>query len=260
MPETNPPTWQLPPGVTRGLWDYAHTEHIASDYDVYFSEHKLFELDEAIIRRHFTTPGLVADLGCGTARALVPLVRRGFRGLAVDLSEPMLRVVREKVEREGLDITCVQANLVELDGIADGAVDYCLSLFSTLGMIRGRSNRGLALRHARRILKPGGKFVIHVHNYWYNLYDPGGPWWLVRNFLRATFCRDVEYGDKFFFYRGVNNMFLHVFTYREMCHELRRAGFRIIDKVFLDPGRWHALRCPWFVGNLRANGWIFVCE
>ena len=70
--------------------------------------------------RHFDRPGLVADLGCGTGRALVPLVRTGHRGLAVDLSEHMLRVVQEKADDEGLPIDCVRANLVELDAIADG--------------------------------------------------------------------------------------------------------------------------------------------
>ncbi|HTN78022.1 MAG TPA: class I SAM-dependent methyltransferase, partial [Pirellulaceae bacterium] len=211
MSDTERPHWQLPPGVTRGMWEYAHNDQIATDYDAYFSGTKLFDLDGAILQRHFVEPGLVADLGCGTARALVPLVKRGFRGLAIDLSEPMLSVVRDKAAKEQLDITCLLANLVELDGVADHAVDYCISLFSTLGMIRGRENRHKALVHTRRILKPGGKFVLHVHNYWYNLYDPGGPWWVVGNFCRATFRRDIEPGDKFFFYRGVNNMFLHVF-------------------------------------------------
>lgn len=260
MTDPQRPQWQLPPGVTRGMWDYAHTESIATDYDAYFTGTQLFELDEAILRRHFTTPGLVADLGCGTARALVPLVKRGFRGLAVDLSEPMLKVVREKVEKEQLDITCVRANLVELDCIADGAVDYCISLFSTLGMIRGRENRHKALLHTRRILKPGGKFVLHVHNYWYNLYDPGGPWWVLEGYWRGLIRRDIEPGDKFFFYRGVSNMFLHVFTWREIRRALRRAGFRILDTVYLDPQRHRALRAPWLAGNLRANGWIIACE
>src|SRR5690606_41554612 len=137
---------------------------------------------------------------------------------------------------------------------------YCISLFSTLGMIRGRANRRQALLHARRILKPGGKFVLHVHNYWYNLYDPGGPWWVMKGYWRWLVRGDLEPGDKFFFYRGVSNMFLHVFTYRELKQELRRAGFRILETVHLDPRRHRALRWPWLAGNLRANGWIVVCQ
>jgi SAM-dependent methyltransferase len=126
-------------------------------------------------------------------------------------------------------------------------------------MIRGRENRLAALRNIRRILKPDGIFVLHVHNYWYNLYDPGGPWWFLKNSLQATLDRDVERGDKFFNYRGVHNMFLHVFSPGELRQALRKAGFQIRELVGLDPARVRELKNPWLFGRFRANGWIVVC-
>ncbi len=254
------PSWQLPPGVTRGLWEYAQADHIARDYDEYFAYNSLFEFDEEVLARHFTQPGLVVDLGCGTGRALVPLVRRGFRGLAIDLSAEMLAVVGEKAAIDRLPIDRLLANLVELDCLADGVADYCISMFSTLGMIRGQENRRRALSHVRRILKPGGRFVLHVHNFWYNLYDPGGPRWLLKNLLRAGLVRDIDAGDKFFDYRRIPNMFLHVFRGRELRGLLRGAGFQIRQWIPLDPRRTRALRAPWLLESLRANGWIVVCE
>ncbi|MEQ8789004.1 MAG: class I SAM-dependent methyltransferase [Pirellulaceae bacterium] len=259
------PQWRLPPGVTRGLMDYVQSEHIADDYDAYFAENKLFEFDEQVLVRHLGKPStdrnvVVADLGCGTGRALVPLARRGFRGLAVDLSRHMLEVVREKADVENLPIDCVRANLVTLDCLADDSVDHAICLFSTLGMIRGRENRRRVLSNARRIVRGGGRFVLHVHNYWYNLYDPGGPWWLLKNLARSCFDREIERGDKFFPYRGVNNMFLHVFTRRELAADLRAAGFRIQESIPLAPTRVRRLPATWFCQSLRANGWIVVCE
>jgi len=264
MDSPNPPQWRLPAGISRGLWDYVHSEHIADDYDAYFAHNRLFQFDEQILLRHVTARGLTGgaavDLGCGTGRAIVTLARRGMRGVAVDLSRGMLAIVRKKAEQAGLPIDCVQANLVELDCLDDGAFDVAVSLFSTLGMIRGRDNRQQALRHARRILRPGGIFVLHVHNYWYNLRDPAGPWWVMQNLLRAAVVRDIEAGDKFFDYRGVPNMFLHVFTPGELRRALRRAGFRIVETIPLDVQRHRALRWPWWLGRLRANGWVVVCE
>lgn len=259
------PQWQLPQGVTRGLWDYVHSEPIAYDYDSYFAYNRLFEFDERVVlneiqQRQIPQGATIADLGCGTGRALVTLARQGYRGLAIDLSELMLQVVRGKAEAEALPIECLHANWVELDCVADSTVDGAVSLFSTLGMIRGRANRLQALRHTRRILKPRAPFVLHVHNYWYNLYDPGGPWWVLGNLCRATFVRDIEPGDKFFDYRGVPNMFLHVFRWNELKHDLRKAGFRVVRVMPLDPRRHQALRIPWLASRLRANGWIVVCE
>jgi SAM-dependent methyltransferase len=156
--------WKLPRGVSRGLWEYALAPHIARDYDDCFSYNKLFQLDQQVLQRYFDPgprPGskVVVDLGCGTGRALCPLVTRGFRGIAVDLSPHMLRVVREKSQHDQLPIDCVRANLVDLDCLADASADYAISLFSTLGMIRGSENRFQSVRHTARILKPGGLFV-----------------------------------------------------------------------------------------------------
>jgi SAM-dependent methyltransferase len=212
-----------------------------------------------VIARHFRAPGLVADLGCGTARALVPLCRRGFRGLAIDLSDNMLAVVREKAVRENLPIDCLRANLVELD-LPEHSIDYAICLFSTLGMIQGRANRQRVLEATRRMLKPGGVFVLHVHNYWWNLYDPRGPWRLATNYLRAKTVGDVEPGDRYFHYRGVHNMFLHVFTRRELVQSLRRAGFHIREIIPLDARRKRQLHLPRLFSSLRASGWIVVSE
>jgi SAM-dependent methyltransferase len=255
-----PPSWQLPPGVTRGLWDYTSAEHIAWDYDEYFAYNRLFEFDEEILKRHFRQPGLVVDLGCGTGRALVPLVRLGHRGVAVDLSIEMLSVVSEKARIERLPINCIRANLVELDCLGDSVADYAICLFSTLGMIRGSDNRQRTIKHIRRILKPDGIFILHVHNFWYNLFDPGGPWWVLKSLILAPFKRGFDLGDKYFDYRGIPKMFLHVFRRSELVRLLKQGGFRIRELIPLDYRRTARLTRPWFLGSVRANGWIVVCE
>jgi SAM-dependent methyltransferase len=260
MTKLHHPSWQLPPGVSPSLWDYVRSPSIAQDYDDYFAFNSLFEHDEQVLAEFLQPPGLVADLGCGTGRALLPLVKAGHRGLAVDLSQHMLRVVQEKSELDRLQIACLQANLVQLGALCDHSVDHAICLFSTLGMIRGRANRRQALGHVRRILKPAGRFVLHVHNYWYNLRDPRGPFWLVGNLLTAPFCKDVEIGDKWFPYRGLPSMFLHVFRWRELAADLDAVGFRVLKRIPLDAPRRHPLRWPWLLSSLRTNGWIVVCE
>ena len=40
------PTWQLPPGVSAGTWDYLDSELVAVDYDDYFTQHTLFQVDQ----------------------------------------------------------------------------------------------------------------------------------------------------------------------------------------------------------------------
>jgi SAM-dependent methyltransferase len=253
------PDWQLPPGVTPGGWQYTEARFIAEDYDRYFAEHGLLHLDMEIARRHIARPGTLVDLGCGTGRALLPWIREGYRGIAVDLSQAMLDVVRRKAEAEGLPVMAVRGNLVELDFLQDASVDYAICFFSTLGMIEGDEHRLAALRHVRRILRPSGTFILHVHNYWHNFWMPQGRSWLLGNWIRSCMGRAPR-GDKRYDYRGIRNFFLHVFTRGELRRLLRDSGLHATHWYPVNAHGDALLSRPWLAGNWRAQGWIVVCQ
>jgi SAM-dependent methyltransferase len=254
------PDWRLPRGVTRGLWEHVHAEEVVGAYDERFSREAPRELDEIVLEHYLTPPGTVIDLGCGTGRMTIPLARRGFHCIAIDLSQPALAELGRQANDADLPIDRLVANLVELDALRGRSADACISMYSTLGMIRGRDNRRQALRHVRRLLKPGGTFVVHVHNRWYNLFQPQSRVWFLRNTLESLLRRDVEAGDKFYDHQGVPNFFLHVYTRGELKRELRAAGFRIERLVSLSVERTNPLRMPWLFGGLRAGGWIAICR
>ena len=254
--------WQLPRGVPRGLWDYTHSAEIATTYDEFFEHHGLLKLDLRLVQQSLSVDNheLIADLGCGTGRVLVPLVRAGARGLAVDLSEHMLREVQRKADIGDLPIECLLANLVDLECLADDCVDHAICLFSTLGMIRQRHNRERAVRHMRRIIKPGGCLVVHVHNYWAHLFDPGGVFSIARNLIESTFTNRTERGDRYFPYRGLPKMYLHSFTERELRELLTGSGFRQTRFHPLNETQSGVLHLPWLLGSVRASGWIVFCR
>ncbi|MFM8572927.1 MAG: hypothetical protein ACKOAU_15135, partial [Pirellula sp.] len=72
--EFNRPAWQLPPGVSRGTWDYVHSDSIATLYDGFHAGHPLLEFDRKLVleraerRRESVVDREPAalDLGCGT--------------------------------------------------------------------------------------------------------------------------------------------------------------------------------------------------
>ncbi len=253
------PEWLLPPGVAKGVWDYAHAAHIAEEYDDTIAGSRLFLFDEQVIARHCRKPGVVVDLGCGTGRVLIPLAKRGFCAVGVDLSPHMLRIVRAKARAANVTVQTVRANLVELGFLADRSADYVLCLFSTLGMIHGREHRRRVLAHVRRILKPTGTLILHVHNVWYNLLTPAGRSWLWRHWLQTRLLRRGDFGDRFFEYHGVANVYVHAFTWRELRRDLGSAGMVVKQVVPLSVERNGPLAAAWFFGSVRANGWILAC-
>jgi ubiquinone/menaquinone biosynthesis C-methylase UbiE len=204
----------------------------------------------------FKRPGKLLDLGCGTGRHALHFAERGFDVTGVDLSEHMLAITRAKAREAGTPITLINSNICDMPAVPDGCHDYAICMFSTLGMIRRERNRVNAVREIRRKLAPSGKFVAHFHNMYFNLWDWAGIKWLLRTILYGKFLPGVETGDKYFkSYRGIPNMYLHLFSLGEIKRLFRKGGFEITEIVYMTPDRTEELSRGLF-RNLRSNGFI----
>jgi ubiquinone/menaquinone biosynthesis C-methylase UbiE len=247
-----PPDWQLPPGVTRGLWRYLHDDALARNYDASLGDSALTRLDCHFVQSQCAPPGRLIDLGCGTGRLALPLAQAGYWVVGVDLSAAMLRVLGEKATAAGVAVERVQANLVELGGLDDAAFDYAACLFSTLGMIGGGAERRRVLAHAYRVLRPGGVLVLHVHNRWFNFWDPSGRAWLLGDVVRGSGDRHMPAHD------DKPPLTLHLFTRREAVRLLRSVGFTIREVRPVSLRSDGKVRWPWWFGWLRAYGYLIA--
>ncbi|GAA5507300.1 tRNA 5-carboxymethoxyuridine methyltransferase [Novipirellula caenicola] len=213
---------------------------IADHYDSFVAETPLCDLDQAILKDVF--PGTfsddsrqsmtsIVDLGCGSGRAALALAQRGYRVIGVDLSQRMLEVMMAKATQLQLQgqIHAVRANLVQLEGFADQSIDGAVCLFSTLGMIQGRRNRRQMLRHVARIVRPQGRLVLHVHNRWSALAEPGGWRSLARSWIKSRWQSDHEFGDSIYQYRGLEKMFMHRFSKRELIADLQASQWKVAE-------------------------------
>lgn len=247
--------WQLPPGVSRSLWEYAHDPAIAREDATHLAGSSLIALDERLIHEWFAAPGPLVDLGCGTGRLLVAFAERGFPVLGVDLAPESLRVAQEAARAKGVEVGLLRANLCELDGLPDGDFDYALLMFGTLGMVSGPANRLRVLQQARRLLKPGGQLALHAHNVWHHLFHPASRPWLIGDRLKALLGNPTA-GDTERDYRGIPGMFHHAFSQRELRHLLDAAGFKIEEQIPLATGSGGELFHPRWLKAFRSHGWF----
>ncbi len=250
-----PPSWKLPKGVNASLWQYAHTPRLAEDEDAYFFGHPLFSADRRAVDERFRDPAPLVDLGCGAGRMSLHFARKGFAVTAVELSRAMLVKVTEKARREGLHVQGVRANLCDLRCVPAGTFQYALSMFSTLGMIRGAAARRRALREAYRVLKPGGMLALHAHNILLNMREPQGRIWLLGQLWR-TLLHSSDYGDRRMTYRGIPAMEVHLYRWGELRRELRSAGFQIDEVLPIHSITAQRIVAPWLLPGWRAGGWI----
>ncbi|MBN2582771.1 MAG: class I SAM-dependent methyltransferase [Planctomycetes bacterium] len=107
----------------------------------------------------------VLDVGCGYGRHVVHLAARGYSVTGVDASPELLRRAGDAVERCGLRVNLVQADMRELP--FTGEFDAAVFLGGTFGSLGDEGDRS-ALAAAARGLKSGGRVLIDIANVWYD--------------------------------------------------------------------------------------------
>ena len=217
-----------------GTWGYVNERSIADHYDAFVADTPLCRLDQEILFRllprsnpNQRRPEIVLDLGCGTGRSALPLADRGYTVVGIDLSQTMLQVMSGKNVTGSGCVLPLRANLVQLECLADRCADHAVCLFSTLGMIQGRMHRREMLRHVARAVRPSGNFLAHVHHRWAAIREHGGTRALTQSWWRSVRNRESEFGDTTYAYRGLDQMFMHRFSKRELLSDLTECGWHV---------------------------------
>ncbi|TCL66590.1 methyltransferase family protein [Hydrogenispora ethanolica] len=114
---------------------------------------------EAVREKAYQTAGIVpgklaADLGAGTGFITAGLIDKGIAVIAMDQSEEMLAIIKERYGPSGL--VDVQTGGAERLPIPDQTVDYT---FANM-YLHHVEDPPAAIGEMARILKPGGKLVI----------------------------------------------------------------------------------------------------
>lgn len=100
------------------------------------------------------------DLGCGQGRHLAAFRERGLDGVGLDLSRPLLRRAREDA---GERVPLVQADMRRVP-LSSRAFDAVTSYFTSFGYFASRSEDRRVLSEIRRVLRPGGAYLLDFLN------------------------------------------------------------------------------------------------
>jgi SAM-dependent methyltransferase len=100
----------------------------------------------------------VLEVGVGTGLLALPLAERGFRVDGVDLSEPMLRRLREKKPASRIGLAVSDATSLPFRSVAfDGA--YLRHVLHLIPDWRA------AIAEVVRVVRPGGRFLTSITDY-----------------------------------------------------------------------------------------------
>ena len=114
-----------------------------------------------ILKREGLNPRTAVDLACGTGSVTVILAEKGLRVTAVDLSEDMLTVAREKAMELENQPLFLQQNLRDL--YLPRGVDMAVCALDSLDYITDPADCAEAIWRVYKVLNPGGIFIFDVN-------------------------------------------------------------------------------------------------
>jgi ubiquinone/menaquinone biosynthesis C-methylase UbiE len=114
-----------------------------------------------ILKREGLNPRTCVDLACGTGSVTAILAKKGLRVTAVDLSEEMLTVAREKTMDLDNQPLYLCQNLAKL--YLPRAVDMAVCALDSLDYITDPDDCKEAIRRVYKCLNPGGIFIFDVN-------------------------------------------------------------------------------------------------
>ena len=132
----------------------------------------------------------ILDIGCGTGRHDIELVKRGYNVTGIDLSESMLAKAREKAQKAAVNLNLQQADARKLNfkDEFDLVIMLCEGAFSL--METDEMNFEI-LKNAAKALKENGKLIFTTLNGLYPLYHS------VKDFINSNAVEGVNEGNSF---------------------------------------------------------------
>ncbi|MFE2044776.1 class I SAM-dependent DNA methyltransferase [Streptomyces sp. NPDC059477] len=102
--------------------------------------------------------GAALEFAVGTGRVAVPLAARGVPVTGIELSRPMVEVLRTKVDASALPVVIGDMATTR----APGTYGLVYLVFNTISNLQTQAEQVECFRNAARHLEPGGRFVIEL--------------------------------------------------------------------------------------------------
>jgi len=154
----------------------------------YRSNHFRLEILVDLIQKITSKPSKILDAGCGDARPLIELLKRGFDICGYDASDAMLKVGKDALRLIQEDENRIwKGNIYDSQGPAD-----TYDSIVCMGVIQNLPDHPSIFSEFQRVLKPGGRLFVNTDNNLFSLFSMNEH---SLNYLTKLFA-DIGVPDK----------------------------------------------------------------
>ena len=205
----------------------------AKSYIEFAEKFGLFETESLIFDHYVSKNARILDLGCGTGRTGFALYDKGYENiLACDISPHMIAAARQyaAAHQYPLEFAIADARALNYN---DASFDTVFFSYNGIMMIPGFEDRLKVFQEARRLLKPGGRFIFSSYRRDMNTkYD---DFWNAEAARWAQGLQNPslhEFGDIIKTTQiEKSSVFVHFPDQNEIDQYLHKSGFKSVQTV-----------------------------
>lgn len=116
---------------------------------------------EEIFKKFGCKPELIVDLACGTGNITLPLAKRGYDMIGIDLSVEMLNIAREKAVIAGQDILFLNQDMTEFE--LYGTVDAVVCALDGVNYLTENGQLEQLFQLTENYLNPNGIMIFDIN-------------------------------------------------------------------------------------------------
>lgn len=132
-------------------------EDMSEYYDIIYND---MTDAEFYLNQAKKSKGSVLEIGCGTGRILIYLAKHGIDITGLDISDKMLEKLKQKAQKQGLDIELFVRDMREFS--LDKKFSLIILPYRSFLHLKNNKERLSALTCIKKHLLPEGKVIIHT--------------------------------------------------------------------------------------------------
>ncbi|KAB3535406.1 class I SAM-dependent methyltransferase [Alkaliphilus pronyensis] len=119
---------------------------------------------QSIIQEYNINPKEVLELACGTGNITIPMAERGYRITALDISQDMLTVAKEKAIESNVHITFIQQNMINF--CTQHSYEAVICVCDGINYVTNNKQLKSVFANTYKALDENGVFIFDISSYY----------------------------------------------------------------------------------------------